>query len=93
MRDFTQDLREVQRRLDEAEAHYSQAERIYGAVFDPSQTSQMLSDIYLRHYPATQTYLGTLGGRLYALDPAFGPDVVDLGPLGGWLSQALAAGF
>jgi hypothetical protein len=72
---------------------FNWAERVYGVVFDPATTSATLSGFYLRHYPATQSYLGTLGGRLYVLGPAFGPAVVDLGPLDGWLTQAVAAGF
>ena len=69
------------------------AERFHSAVLDSAARSQTLSGYYLRHYPGTTTYVGTVGGRLYALGPAFGPTVVDLGPLADWLPQALAAGF
>ncbi|MFN0182323.1 MAG: hypothetical protein ACKVQR_00750, partial [Aquabacterium sp.] len=76
-----------------ADRLFNWAERVHGAVATPAQMSQMLSGWYLRHYPQTQTYLGTLGGRLFVLGPAFGPNVMDLGLLDAWLAQAAAAGF
>lgn len=69
------------------------AERAHAAIFAQAATSQQLSGYYLRHQPQTQTYVGTAGGRLYVLGPAFGPSVVDLGPLTDWLPQVLAAGY
>lgn len=69
------------------------AERMHGAIFASAERSQLLSGYHLRHYAATQTYVGTTGGRLYVLGPAFGAGIVDLGPLADWLPQALAAGF
>jgi hypothetical protein len=69
------------------------AERMHPVPFDSAQRSQHLAGYYLRHYPGTQTYVGTSGGRLYVLGPAFGPALVDLGPLADWLPQAAGAGF
>ena len=83
------------RSADEAAADrlMNWAERIHGAVFGPAQPSQVLQGYYLRHYPRSQTYVGTQGGRLYVLGPSFGPAVVDLGTLNEWLPQAVAGGF
>lgn len=83
------------RSADEAAADrlFNWAERVHGPVFSPAQTSQVLQGYYLRHYPRSQTYVGTQGGRLYVLGPSFGPAVVDLGRLDEWLPQARAAGF
>jgi hypothetical protein len=64
-----------------------------GAHFGPAQTSQLMQGIYLRHYPGSNTYLGTLGGRLYGLGGAFGASVIDLGPLADWVAQAVGAGY
>lgn len=69
------------------------AERWHAALFPSARQSQHLAGYYLRHYPEAQAYVGTAGGRLYVLGPAFGPAVVDLGPLADWLPQAAAAGF
>ena len=76
-----------------ADRLFNWAERFHGAHFGPAQTSQLMQGIYLRHYPGSNTYLGTLGGRLYGLGGAFGASVIDLGPLADWVAQAVGAGY
>ena len=76
-----------------ADRLFNWAERFHGAFFGQAQTSQTLQGYYLRHYPGSNTYVGTQGGRLYVLGPAFGPSVMDLGPLADWLMQAVQAGY
>lgn len=76
-----------------ADRLFNWAERFHPEITPPAVLSTTLQGYYVRHYPGTQTYVGTAGGHLYVLGPAFGPSVVDLGPLESWLPQALQAGY
>ncbi|WP_284619797.1 hypothetical protein [Aquabacterium humicola] len=69
------------------------AERFYPEYFAGHAISGHASGYYYRFYPATATYIGSQGGRLYVLGPAFGNQVTDLGPLVNWLPAAQEAGF
>lgn len=71
---------------------FNVAERLYPHWFGAGGLSQWLQGYYLRYSAATQTYIGSAGGRLYVLGPAFGPQLLDLGPLGPWLTVATEAG-
>jgi hypothetical protein len=68
-------------------------ERFYPAFFAGHAVSATGFGYYYRYYPATQTYLGSQGGQLYVLGPAFGPAVVPLGALSDWIGTAAAVGF
>ncbi len=72
---------------------FNVAERLYPQWFVAGSISQWVQGYYLRYSPATQAYIGSAGGRLYVLGPAFGPQVLDLGPLGPWLTVASEAGY
>jgi hypothetical protein len=72
---------------------FNVAERLYPQWFSAGGISQWLQGYYLRYSAATQTYIGSAGGRLYVLGPAFGPQLLDLGPLGPWLTVAAEAGY
>lgn len=71
-----------------AESHYSQYLKPAGAV------SQSAYGYYFRYYAQTDVYLASASGNLYVYGPqAFGPNILDLGALSSWLSQAQAAGY
>jgi pimeloyl-ACP methyl ester carboxylesterase len=46
-----------------------------------------------RYYPSSQAYLGVAGGNVYYLGPASDNQLLDLGPLDYFVSQAQASGF
>lgn len=46
-----------------------------------------------RHYPDTNSFVGTKDGGVYFLVPAFSPDITYLGLLSDWLGIAKAAGY
>lgn len=72
-----------------ADCLFGWAERSYADWFAPAGTaSQTLAGYYLRHYTASQSYLGLLDGRIYYLGPLTGNALVDLGPLADWLGTA-----
>jgi hypothetical protein len=72
-----------------ADCLFGWAERSYADWFAPAGTaSQTLAGYYLRHYTASQSYLGLLDGRIYYLGPLTGNGLVDLGPLADWLGAA-----
>ena len=79
--------------MSDADRLFNWAQATYPGYFTPASGSQWLAGYYLRHYPATGTYLGTAGARVYLLSPLIGPEVLDLGPLADWLSTAFAAGY
>jgi hypothetical protein len=68
-------------------------ERFYPDYFAGHPITATGFGYYYRYYPATQTYLGSQDGQLYALGPAFGPAVVPLGLLSAWIGTAAGAGF
>lgn len=76
----------------ESDRLFSYAERTYPALFPGHSVSGTLQGYYYRYYAATGHYIGTAGGRLYVLGPAFGTAVADLGPIATWLQVALEAG-
>lgn len=63
--------------------------------FIPTQGSFSGSNFgyQFRHYPATQSFVGTKDGGVYFLVPAFSPDIGFLGNLADWLGIAKAAGY
>jgi hypothetical protein len=74
-----------------ADCLFDWAAQNYPDWFAPAGTaSQMLAGYYLRHYTATDAYLGLLDGRIYYYGPltayAFPP--TDLGTLDYWLGEA-----
>lgn len=69
------------------------AERYYAEIFGGHAVSTSASGYYYRFYPATASYIGSQGGRLYVLGPAFGNAITDLGPLSAWLPAAHDAGY
>lgn len=74
-----------------ADCLFGWAERGYPDWFAPANTaSQTLAGYYLRHYAATDAYLGLRDGRVYYHGPltgyAFPP--ADLGSLDDWLATA-----
>ena len=69
------------------------AERSYPGYFAGHAVSATGFGYYFRYYPATQTYIGSQGGQLYVLGPAFGAGVVPLGPLSAWIGTAANAGY
>lgn len=79
--------------LRDAERVFNWAERAYPDLLGIAAPSTTWAGYYLRHYPASGTYVGTAAGRLYVYGPPFGPDPLDLGLLGDWLQRALAAGY
>lgn len=46
-----------------------------------------------RHYPDTNSFVGTKDGGVYFLVPAVSPDIGSLGNLADWLALARAAGY
>ena len=68
-------------------------ERFYPDFFAGPSVSATGFGYYYRYYPATQTYLGSQGGQLHVLSPAFGPAVVPLGALSDWIGTAAGLGF
>ena len=71
-----------------AESQFSQYLKPAGAA------SQSAFGYYFRYYAQTNVYLGSAGGNLYVYGPqVFGPDILNLGSLSSWLSQAQAAGY
>lgn len=72
---------------------FNYAERHYAAYFPGHSVSGTIQGYYYRFYAATNSYLGTLGGRLYVLGPPWNNQVADLGPLTTWLPVAAEAGF
>lgn len=77
----------------DADRIFNWAQQVYPYLFPTAALSQTISGYYARYYPATDTYVGVLNGRVYALGAAFGPDIVDLGDLGDYLTPAVLAGY
>lgn len=48
---------------------------------------------YFRYYSSTNAYIAAANGRLYYLGSASGNQIIDLGALADWLTQAVAAGY
>jgi hypothetical protein len=73
---------------------FNYLEATYPQFVAPKGAASALSGgIYFRYYAATNAYLGTLNGNLYALVPAVDGQVHLLGSLSDWLAVAAAAGF
>lgn len=79
--------------LSDADRLFNWAQFAYPQLFAPAAGSSVIAGYYARHYPGTQSYLGTAGGRLVVVSPALGGQVMDLGPLADWLPLALQAGY
>ena len=79
--------------LSDADRLFNWAQFAYPQLFAPAAGSSVIAGYYARHYPGTQSYLGTTGGHLYVVSPALGGQVMDLGPLADWLPLALSAGY
>lgn len=72
-----------------ADCLFDWAERSYPDWFAPAGTaSQTLAGYYLRHYAATDAYLGLLDGRIYYLGPLTDHGLADLGTLDYWRGAA-----
>jgi alpha-tubulin suppressor-like RCC1 family protein len=65
----------------EADAVMDWAEQAFPAFFPSAQPSQTLAPYRFRFYPETATYLGIAGPDIFVLGPAFGPDVLAVGPM------------
>lgn len=76
-----------------ADRLFNWAEQAYPELFVGPTVSQTLSGYYLRHYTRSNSYVGSYGGRLYVLGPAFGPELLDLGLLSDWLPLAVDEGY
>ncbi len=73
---------------------FNYLEATYPQFVAPKGAASALSGgIYFRYYAATNAYLGTLNGNLYALVPAVDGQVHLLGSLSDWVAVAAAAGF
>ncbi|WP_088281712.1 hypothetical protein [Ideonella sp. A 288] len=72
---------------------FNYAERMFPTYFSGHATSGSAQGYYYRYYASTRSYLGSRGGRLVALGPAWGDQLADLGTLLQWLPLAADAGF
>ena len=75
--------------LDNARALFNFAETTYPELLQPSAPAiQELQGFYIRHYTATDIYLGVQGDKIYAYGPQLGPSVVYVGKLEDLISIA-----
>lgn len=78
----------------DADRVFNYAERYYPQFFAGHAASTTGFGYYYRHYPATQTYIGTASARLFLLGPLLtGGQVLDYAALAELLPVAIDAGF
>ncbi len=78
--------------LDNANALFDYAEANFSDLLSPPDPpTQTLQGFYVRHYTATNIYLGVQGDNVWALGEQLGPDLIYVGKLTDILSAAPAA--
>ena len=71
---------------------FNWAEQAYVQYLAPAvQPSAVYQGYYYRHYPGTNSYVGTKDGNVYYL--AAGGQIVEVGPLADFTGPAFAAGY
>jgi len=79
--------------MSDADRLFNWAQFAYPQLFAPATGSAFIAGYYARQYTGTQSYLGTMGGRLVVLSPALGGQVMDLGPLSDWTPLSTQQGY
>lgn len=79
---------------------FNYLEAVYPQYVSPANTlspvgpiSATFSGYYYRYYAATNAYVGTSNGTLYYMGPASQNQIVALGPVSGFLAEAVTKGY
>jgi hypothetical protein len=81
--------------ISDSDRIFNWAETHYASYLSPPTTTaaQAFDGYTYRYYSGTNSYLATKSGHLWYLGAASAQQILDLGAIGGWLSQAVAGGY
>jgi pimeloyl-ACP methyl ester carboxylesterase len=80
--------------VSQVERAFDWAEQAFAAHLQPAgSTTGIIGGFHVRHYPASDAYIGAQGGSIYYKGPASGQQVVRVASVAEFLAQAQAAGL